>query len=139
MKQVITFSDLHFIFCLELTQRTLMDVLQEHGMVMVFLIFMAFIASLSSVCVFNSLSANINPSIQPLEFPKCARCRWATLLCLDEDEHNLAVLLCLVQLEQHLLALVLLLPSSVQDVVWANRQWRACSFSHSQPLTWKNL
>jgi hypothetical protein len=29
------------------------------------------------------------------------------------------VLLCLVQLEQYLLALVLLLPSNVQDVVWA--------------------
>jgi hypothetical protein len=40
MKQVITFSDLHFIFFLELTQRILMAVLHEHGMVVVFLIFM---------------------------------------------------------------------------------------------------
>jgi hypothetical protein len=38
MKQVITSSDLHFIFFLELTQRTLMAML--HGMAMVFLIFM---------------------------------------------------------------------------------------------------
>jgi hypothetical protein len=33
MKQVITSSDLHFIFFLELSQRILMDVLHEHGMV----------------------------------------------------------------------------------------------------------
>jgi hypothetical protein len=40
MKQVVTFSDLHFIFFLEITQKILMVVLQEHGMVVVFLIFM---------------------------------------------------------------------------------------------------
>jgi hypothetical protein len=40
MKKVITFSDLHFIFFLELTQKILMAVLPEHGMAMVFLIFM---------------------------------------------------------------------------------------------------
>jgi hypothetical protein len=42
----------------------------------------------------------------------------------------------LVQLGQHLLALVLLLPSSVQGVLWATHQWWACSFSHSQPIAW---
>jgi hypothetical protein len=40
MKQVITFSDLHFIFFLELTQRILIAVLHQHGMSVVFLIFM---------------------------------------------------------------------------------------------------
>jgi hypothetical protein len=40
MKQVVTFSDLHFIFFLELTQKILMAVRIEHGMAMVFLIFM---------------------------------------------------------------------------------------------------
>jgi hypothetical protein len=45
-----------------------------------------FTASLPSVCVYHSLSANINPSIQPLEFPKYACEDWAVLLCLDEDE-----------------------------------------------------
>jgi hypothetical protein len=45
----------------------------------------------------------------------------------------------LVQFEQNLLALVLLLPSSVQVVIWATHQWWACSFSYSQPLAWKIL
>jgi hypothetical protein len=43
--------------------------------------------------------------------------------CLDEDELDLGSTSLLVQLEQHLLALVLLLPTSVQDVVWATQQW----------------
>jgi hypothetical protein len=60
MKQVITSSDLHFIFFLELTQIILMAML--HGMVVVFLFFMEFTISLPSVCVSLSLSANISPS-----------------------------------------------------------------------------
>jgi hypothetical protein len=97
MKQVITSSDLHFIFFLELTQIIIMAVL--YGMAVVFLIFMGFIVVLPSVCVcVISLSLPIVILvIQPLEFPKCAWCRWATLLCLDEEED---------ELEQHLLALV---------------------------------
>jgi hypothetical protein len=57
--------------------------------------------------------------------------RWSTL------SHTATAHLCPVQLEQHLLALVLLLPSNVQYVVWATHQWWACSFSHSQPLAWE--
>jgi hypothetical protein len=73
MKQVITFSDLYFIFFLELTQKILMDVLPEHGMAVVFLIFMGLHSKLAwCVCVYHSLSANINPSIQPFEFSKYA-------------------------------------------------------------------
>jgi hypothetical protein len=74
MKQVITSSDLHFIFFLELTQRSLMVVL--HGMVVVFLIFMGS-QQACQVCV--CVCVYITPSllililvIQPLEFPKCA-------------------------------------------------------------------
>jgi hypothetical protein len=66
IKQVITSSDSHFIFFLELTQRTLMVVLHEHGLAVVFLIFMGFTANLPSVCVCvcvcHSLAANINPN-----------------------------------------------------------------------------
>jgi hypothetical protein len=40
MKQVITYSDLHFIFFLELTQGILVAMLHEHGLDVVFLIFM---------------------------------------------------------------------------------------------------
>jgi hypothetical protein len=60
MMQVITSSDLHFIFFLKITQRILMVVL--HAIAVVFIIFMGFIVSLPSVCVYHSLSANINPS-----------------------------------------------------------------------------
>jgi hypothetical protein len=56
---MITSSDLHFIFFLELKQRTLMVVL--HGMAVVFLIFMG-TQKACQVCVYHSLSANINPS-----------------------------------------------------------------------------
>jgi hypothetical protein len=56
MKQLITSSDLHLIFFLELTQRTLMVVLHEHGLAMVFLIFMGFTTNLPSVCVSHSLT-----------------------------------------------------------------------------------
>jgi hypothetical protein len=49
---------------------------------------------------------------------------WAVLLCLDEDDDELEqYLLALVQIEQDLLALVLLLPSMVQSVLWATHQW----------------
>jgi hypothetical protein len=68
MKQMITSSDLHFIFFLELTDIILMVVL--HGMAMVFLIFMGFTVSLPSVCVYHSLSANINPSNTPFGVSK---------------------------------------------------------------------
>jgi hypothetical protein len=61
MKQVNTSSDLHFIFFLDLTQRTLMVVL--HGMAVVFLIFIGSQQACQvCVCVYHSLSANINPS-----------------------------------------------------------------------------
>jgi hypothetical protein len=87
MKQVITSSDLHFIFFLEFTQRTLMAVLL--GMAVVFLIFMSS-QQACQVCVYNTPSLLILILvIQPLEFPKCAWCRWAALLCLDEDELDL--------------------------------------------------
>jgi hypothetical protein len=73
MKQVITSSDLHFIFFLELTQRTLMVVLHEHGLAVVFLIFMGFTANLPSVCVcVTPYLLILILIIQPLEFPKCA-------------------------------------------------------------------
>jgi hypothetical protein len=45
---------------------------------------------------------------------------WAVLLGLDENELDLGQCFsALVQLEQHLLALVLLLTTSVQTEVWA--------------------
>jgi hypothetical protein len=49
---------------------------------------------------------------------------WAVILCLDEYDDELEQhLLALVQHEKHLLALVLLLPSMVQSVLWATHQW----------------
>jgi hypothetical protein len=60
MMQLITSSDLHFIFFLELTQRIQMAV--SHGMAVVFLIVMGFTVSLPSVYVYHTLSANISPS-----------------------------------------------------------------------------
>jgi hypothetical protein len=41
---------------------------------------------------------------------------------------TLAVPLCMVQFEYHLLALVLLLPSNVQDVMWVIRLKRIYKF-----------
>jgi hypothetical protein len=52
LQQVVTFSDLHFISFLELTQKILMVVLHEHGMAVVFLIFMGLHNKLDKcVCV----------------------------------------------------------------------------------------
>jgi hypothetical protein len=50
MKQVITFSDFLFIFFLELTHNILMAMIFEHGMAVVFLIFMGLHSKLAK-CV----------------------------------------------------------------------------------------
>jgi hypothetical protein len=56
MKHVVTFSDLNFIFFLELTQKILMVVLLEHDMAVMFLIFMGLHNKLAKcVCITSSL------------------------------------------------------------------------------------
>jgi hypothetical protein len=115
MKQVITFSDLHFIFFLELTQRILMAVLHEHGLAMVCSSYSWGSQQACLVCVCHFLSSNIISSIQPLEFPKYAWSWWAVLLCHDENELDLGQYYSVwFSFEQHLLALDLLLPTNVQ-------------------------